>query len=207
MESQPNTYTFRHDTTDGQYVYTFSGDVGTSSFISNYIKDMNVSEGDVIELECVGHRDMSIKNLEQFLATWTFLTTTHDGVNFAKNINPDYFEDKEKDMTTYLPSKLYELLKPDEQDIEEHKKFLESDSIISYQELETNTYTKTLLCMMPLMKMVKYINYANFLGIDNMIGLFAKLIADYVVVFVKVRRQQQESEVVLHRDNVTVATV
>jgi hypothetical protein len=54
--------------------------------------------------------------------------------------------------------------------------------------MDTTTETQQLLKNIPFQILVKYINYANFLAIDIMINVCAKLIADYLKYFIKIKK-------------------
>lgn len=187
MEQQTNTYTFEIMTTDGVLRQSFSGDISTSSFVYNYVKDMFITDNH-IELVSIGDRNMAAHDCDLFYAIWQYLSSTPVGIEFAKNINPDFFEDKGADPSEFLPEELYILLKPTTKDIIMHKEWLANASTVSMTDMDSNTNTISLLKMRPFLQLVNCINYANFLGIESIIQLLAKLIAEYTKVFIKIRR-------------------
>jgi hypothetical protein len=185
--AQQCEYTFEIMTTDGLQKLSFNGDITTSSFVSNYIKDMGI-ENTHIELVAIGERNMSAHDIAVFYATWQYLSGTDEGCTFAKNINPEYFEEYGSDQSEFLPADLNDILTPTEQDIIQHKEWLTTVSNVNGADMDTNIDTIKLLKMMPFLRLVNCINYANFFGIDSMIQLFAKLIAEYTKIFIKIRR-------------------
>jgi hypothetical protein len=187
MEAQ-NAYTFELMTTDGAVTVPFMGDIKSSSFISNYLLDMNLLDVRHIELLDLGDRNMTRDDIIRFYHIWDYLSSTKEGLEFTKDIRPDYFEDNQKEMLDYLPAGLYEILKPTQADIINHKEWLDAETAILPNEMDTTVETQQLLKNIPFQVLVKYINYANFLAIDIMINLCAKLIADYLKYFIKIKK-------------------
>jgi hypothetical protein len=146
------------------------------------------AEDNRIELVTIGDRNMSMYDIEIFYSIWEFLSGTSGGIEFAKNINADYFDDKGCDISEFLPEELYTLLKPTAQDIITHKEWLVTVSTVAYDNMETNEFTVQLLKYKPFITLSNLINYANFLGIEPIVQLFAKLIAEYAKLFIKIRR-------------------
>jgi len=185
--AQHAEYMFEIMTTEGIQKQTFNGDITTSSFISNYIKDMGIEDNN-IDLIAIGERNMSTRDIVVFYSIWQYLSGTAEGCAFTKNINPSYFDDYGCEQSEFLPSTLNDILIPTEQDIIHHKEWLTTVSNVNMSDMDTNNDTIKLQKMMPFLRLVNCINYANFLGIDSMIQLFAKLIAEYTKVFIKIRR-------------------
>ena len=180
-------YIFEIMTTDGVLTQQFSCNIFTSSFLYNCIKDMGI-EGNNIELIAIGDRNMSARDITVFYSIWQYLTGTGEGNAFGKNINPEYFEEYGCEQSQFLPAELNTLLTPTEHDIHQHKEWLTTVSTVGIADMDTNSNIITLLKMTPFLRLVNCINYANFHGIDSMIQLFAKLIAEYTKVFIKIRR-------------------
>ena len=166
---------------------TFAGDITTSSFMSNYIKDMCIDDININLVE-IGYRNMSSRDIAVFYSTWQYLSGTVEGGEFAKKINPEYFEEYGCELSQFLPAELNTLLTATEQDVTAHKEWLATVSTVNMADMDSNTDIIFLLKMTPFLSLVNCINYANFLGIDSMIQLFAKLIAEYAKVFIKVRK-------------------
>lgn len=180
-------YTFEIMTTDGIMSYQFTGDISTSSFVSNFVKDMEVEDG-CISLSLIGDRNMSARDTNIFYSIWQYLSGTPAGIEFAKNISPDYFDDKGCEPAEFLPEELNTILNPVDQDIISHKEWLVTASNVTPDNMETNEITIQLLKFQPFITLSNLINYANFLGIEPMIQLFSKLIAEYAKLFIKIRR-------------------
>ena len=186
MEQQAK-YTFEIMSTTGVVTYQFTGDIKTSSFVSNYITDMDITDGNVSLID-IGDRNMSAREINLFYSAWQYLSGTPDGIKFASNINPDYFEDKGCELSEFLPAELNALLTPTDADFTHHKEWLAQSSTVTIDSLETNEITKQLLKYQSFITLANLINYANFLGIEPMIQLFSKLIAEYAKLFIKIRR-------------------
>lgn len=168
-------------------IQPFVGDITTSSFMANYIKDMCIEDIN-ISLVAIGYQNMSSRDITVFYSIWQYLSGTDEGRAFTPKINPAYFEEYGCEQSEFLPTELNTLLTPTEQDIAQHKEWLATVSTVGIADMDTNSNTIILLKMIPFLRLVNCINYANFLGIDSMIQLFAKLIAEYTKVFIKIRR-------------------
>lgn len=188
MNANTMQYTFEFMTTDGPESAPFSGDISMSSFVENYVKDMEIEDGH-IDMVGFGDRGMSRNDIIQFINVWCYMS----GSEFAEHISPEYFEDKGNMPEEFLPAALYAILTPCAQDIEQHKQWLLEKTTVSESELDTHTVTVQLCKFMPFLTLAKFINYANFLGIDPMIQLFAKLICEYSKLFISIKRVVSET--------------
>lgn len=180
---QPMTYTFEFMSTDGPVTISFCKNINMSSFVENYIRDMDIEDGK-IDLTGFGDRGMSTNDIINFINVWRYMS----GSEIADQIAPEYFEDKGNMPEEFLPACLYAILTPCEQDLALHKEWLLAKTMVPESELDTNTVTIQLYKFMPFTTLVKFINYANFLGIDPMIHLFAKLISEYSKLFISIKR-------------------
>jgi hypothetical protein len=187
METQTETiaYIFEFISIDGAVTIPFHGDINMSSFIENYIKDM-VIEDRQIDLTGFGDRGMTSNDIINFINVWSYMST--NGSEFTEQISPEYFENKGNMPGEFLPAALYDILTPCDQEVALHKEWLLVKTIVPESELDTNIVTVQLSKFMPFTTLVKFINYANFLGIEPMIHLFAKLICEYSKLFISIKR-------------------
>lgn len=185
---QPTTYTIEFMSTDGIVTIPFKKDINMSLFIQNYVKDMGVEDGK-IDLTGFGDRGMTNNDIIQFIKVWQYISDSE----FATQITPEYFEDKGNMPEEFLPADLHAILTPCEQDVAQHKEWLLAKTTVPESELDTVTVTVQLCKFMPFLKLTKFINYANFLGIDPMIHLFAKLISEYSKLIISIKRAVAEA--------------
>ncbi len=190
MEQQAK-YTFEIMSTTGVVTYQFTGDIKTSSVVSNYITDMGITDGSISLID-IGDRNMTAHEINLFYSAWQYLSGTPAGIEFASNINPEYFAEKECKLSAFLPAELNAILTPTDADFTLHKEWLAQTSTVTIDNLETNETTKQLLQFQPFITLANLANYANFLGIESMIHIFAKLIAEYSKLFIKVRKYQKK---------------
>lgn len=180
-------YTFDIMTTDGSVMRKkFTGSINTSSFISNYIKDMGMEDNHIELIHC-GDRNMSSQDIELFYNIWQYLAGTVDGIIFAGKIGPDYFDEKGCELSQFLPVELLTLLTPSDEEIIQHKKFLAQKSTVTFDNMDTNEITVQLLKFQPFLTLTKLIMYANFLAIEPMLHLLAKLFAEYIKLSTTIR--------------------
>ena len=181
---------FKIPTTNcGEIEITANVAINSSSFISGYLSDMGLTEEyiDITQLAQYGIVGLSATQVRRFFTIWEFLCSDA-GVEYRERANIDYWQYRNYRLDDCLDEPLKLAMKATP---EEHLLVLADlarATTVPVGELETNEHTKEFLekGYIGLQLVVELLNYADFLGIDICVKLFAGCFAGNMKRLVKV---------------------
>ncbi len=174
--------------TDGPVEIQFAGNINTSSFLKGFIEDMDIQLDDVDITGLGNKQNLNRRDVERFFAIWEQLAINESIANSHASNNPEYYRSRNYEPALCLPTKMAEFFQPTETDIEEHVAFLTEKLSISKEKLLDMPTVKNLLAKkLGFMTYVKYINMADFLGIEVMKTVLCALFAGYLILYQQIR--------------------
>ena len=172
-------------------------DIKLSQFISGYIADMglvneeiNVDEQqNIVDLTTLGHHNLTAIQARRFYMIWSFLSGTEEGREYMERVNVDYWQYRNYRLDDCLAEPLRDLLKTaSNHEVETVKQDLVSCTVIPYEELTTNEYTKEFLekGYIGIGLTADLLKYANLLSIDPATRILCGILAGHLKSLVKV---------------------
>jgi len=181
------TTTIKLSTTDcGHIEIQTTANIKTSEFIKGYI-EVNDCAGDYIDLTSIGHHDLTANQARRFYAVWEFLTGPA-GDEYRERANIDYWQYRNFRLDDCLDQPLKDAMKATPAERAGVMADLARATTVPPEELETNEHTKEFLDKgyVSMRYVAELMKYANFLGIDSCIRLFAGCFAGNLKRLVKV---------------------
>lgn len=178
---------FKIATTDcSEIEITANVAVKSSSFISGYLSDMGLTE-EYIDISQLGHNGLSAIQARRFFTIWEFLCSDA-GVEYRERANIDYWQYRNYRLDDCLDEPLKLAMKATPEECPLVLADLARATTVPAGELETNEHTKEFLekGYIGLQLVVELLNYADFLGIDICVKLFAGCFAGNMKRLVKV---------------------
>lgn len=178
---------FKIATTDcGEIEITANVDIKSSNFISSYLSDMGMDDK-YIDISQIVDNSLSEVQARRFYSVWEFLCSDA-GVEYRERANIDYWQYRNFRLDDCLDEPLKVVMKATPEERQLVLADLVRATTVSAGELETNEHTKEFLekGYIGLQLVSELIKYADILGIDICINLFAGCFAGNMKRLVKV---------------------
>ena len=178
---------FKIATTDcGEIEITANVNIKSSNFISGYLTDMGLTE-EYIDIAQLGDNGLSATQARRFYTVWEYLCSDA-GAEYRERANIDYWQYRNYRLDDCLDEPLKMAMKATPEERAGVMADLARATTVPLAELETNEHTKEFLekGYIGLNLVAELIKYANFLGIDICVNLFAGCFAGNMKRLVKV---------------------